>query len=134
MKKVLARAELALLVAVFAFTPDAQSQRRRTSRRTTNPSRPQPVQAPDLPDEPTVVSTADAFSRDTKVESVVDDHGITWKANPKWRGNPKVLPIQLIGKGYDKDDVPDGGTVTVTTSSPATQTNGSVNYVDDTPP
>jgi len=59
MKKVLARAALALLIAGFAFAPDAQSQRRRTSRRTTNPARPQPVQAPDLPDEPAVVSTAD---------------------------------------------------------------------------
>ena len=59
MKKVLARAALALLIAGFAFVPDAQSQRRRTSRRTTNPSRPQPVQAPALPDEPAVVSTAD---------------------------------------------------------------------------
>ncbi len=58
MKKVLARAALALLIAGFAFVPDAQSQRRR-SRRTTNPARPQPVQAPTLPDEPAVVSTAD---------------------------------------------------------------------------
>lgn len=60
MKRVLARATLALFVAVFAFMPDAQSQqRRRTSRRTTNPARPQPVQTPTLPDEPAVVSTAD---------------------------------------------------------------------------
>lgn len=61
MKRVLARAALALLVAGFAFMPDAQSQqRRRTSRRTTNPARaPQPVQTPALPDEPSVVSTAD---------------------------------------------------------------------------
>jgi outer membrane murein-binding lipoprotein Lpp len=60
MKKVLARAALALLVSGFAFMPDAQSQqRRRTSRRTTTPRRPQPVQAPTLPDEPSVVSTAD---------------------------------------------------------------------------
>lgn len=59
MKKVLARTALALLIAGFAFVPDAQSQRRRTSRRTTNPVRPQPVQAPALPDEPAVVSTAD---------------------------------------------------------------------------
>jgi chromosome segregation ATPase len=60
MKKVLARAALALVVSGFAFMPDVQSQqRRRTSRRTTNPSRPQPVQAPALPDEPSVVSTAD---------------------------------------------------------------------------
>lgn len=59
MKKVLARAALALLIAGFALVPDAQSQRRRTSRRTTNPARTQPVQAPNLPDEPAVVSTAD---------------------------------------------------------------------------
>ena len=60
MKKVLARTALALLVAGFALMPDAHSQqRRRTSRRTTTPTRSQPVQAPDLPDEPTVVSTAD---------------------------------------------------------------------------
>jgi len=60
MKKVLARAALALLVSGFAFLPEAQSQqRRRTSRRTTNPSRPQTVPAPALPDEPAVVSTAD---------------------------------------------------------------------------
>jgi len=59
MKNVLARAALALLIAGFAFVPDAQSQRRRTSRRTANPSRPQPVPAPTLPDEPAVVSTAD---------------------------------------------------------------------------
>ena len=59
MKKVLARAALVLLVAGFAFAPDAQSQRRRTSRRTSNPARPQPVQTPNIPDEPSVVSTAD---------------------------------------------------------------------------
>ena len=60
MKKVLARAALALLVAVFALTPDAHSQqKRRPSRRATTRTRPQPVQAPDLPDEPSVVSTAD---------------------------------------------------------------------------
>ena len=60
MKKVLARAALALLVAGFALMPDAHSQqKRRPSRRTTTRTRPQPVQAPDLPDEPAVVSTAD---------------------------------------------------------------------------
>src|SRR5215203_538046 len=59
MKRVLARAALALLIAGFTFVPEAQSQRRRTSRRTSAPARPQPVQAPTLPDEPTVVSTAD---------------------------------------------------------------------------
>ncbi|MDT5272947.1 MAG: hypothetical protein QOH49_5133 [Acidobacteriota bacterium] len=59
MKKSLARVALAALAALILFHTDAQSQRRRTSRRTTNPSRPQPVQAPNLSDEPSVVSTAD---------------------------------------------------------------------------
>ncbi|MFL6256453.1 MAG: hypothetical protein ACJ74T_15725 [Pyrinomonadaceae bacterium] len=59
MKKSLARLALAALAALILFQADAQSQRRRTSRRTTHPARPQPVQAPNLPDEPSVVSTAD---------------------------------------------------------------------------
>jgi outer membrane murein-binding lipoprotein Lpp len=59
MRNNLARVALALLVAAFAFMPDARSQqRKRTSRRSTNPARSQPVPAPQLPDEPTVVSTA----------------------------------------------------------------------------
>ena len=60
MKESLARLALAA-VAAAALLPDAaqSQQRRRTSRRTTNPVRPQPVQAPGLPDEPSVVSTAD---------------------------------------------------------------------------
>ena len=54
-------AALALLVAAFVFMPDARSQqRKRTSRRSTNPARPQAVPTPQLPaGEPTVVSTAD---------------------------------------------------------------------------
>lgn len=59
MKQSLSRLALAALAALMLFQTDALSQRRRTSRRTTNPARPQPVQAPDLPDEPSVVSTAD---------------------------------------------------------------------------
>ena len=59
MKQSLARLALAALAALILFNGDAQSQRRRTSRRTSNPTRPQPVQAPNLPDEPAVVSTAD---------------------------------------------------------------------------
>lgn len=58
MKKSMARLALAALAALMLFQSDAQSQRRRTSRRTSNPARPQPVQAPTLPDEPAVVSTA----------------------------------------------------------------------------
>ena len=60
-KKTLARAALALLVAAVTYMPDAHSQqRKRTSRRASNPARPQAVPTPPLPaDEPTVVSTAD---------------------------------------------------------------------------
>ncbi|HEX8502094.1 MAG TPA: hypothetical protein VF659_16030 [Pyrinomonadaceae bacterium] len=60
MKNNLARAALALLVAALVFLPDVQSQqRRRASRRSTARVRPQPVPAPALPNEPSVVSTAD---------------------------------------------------------------------------
>jgi outer membrane murein-binding lipoprotein Lpp len=59
MKKSLARLALAALAALMLFQTDAQSQRRRTSRRTSNPARAQRVQPPTLPDEPAVVSTAD---------------------------------------------------------------------------
>ena len=59
MKQSLARLALAALAALILFQTEAQSQRRRTSRRTTSPARPQTVQPPELPDEPAVVSTAD---------------------------------------------------------------------------
>src|SRR5687768_8210317 len=60
MKRFLTRAALALLFAGFAYLPDAQSQqRKRTSRRATTPVRARAVPTPQLPDEPTVVSTAD---------------------------------------------------------------------------
>jgi outer membrane murein-binding lipoprotein Lpp len=50
---------LALLVSGVC-APGAQSQqRRRASRRTTHPARPHPVQTPVLPDEPSVISTAE---------------------------------------------------------------------------
>ncbi|HEX8354269.1 MAG TPA: hypothetical protein VF611_15275 [Pyrinomonadaceae bacterium] len=60
MKNNLARAALAVLAAGILWLPEAQSQqRKRTSRRATTPRRAQPVPAPALPDEPSVVSTAD---------------------------------------------------------------------------
>jgi hypothetical protein len=59
MKQSLTRLALAALAALVLFQTDAQSQRRRTSRRTTNPARTQPVRPPELSDEPSVVSTAD---------------------------------------------------------------------------
>jgi predicted RNase H-like nuclease (RuvC/YqgF family) len=68
MKKALARAALALLVAALMYMPDAQSQqRKRTSRRSTTPARPQAVPTPQLPaGEPTVVSTADEPQQQTQ--------------------------------------------------------------------
>ena len=60
MRKHLARVALAVLAAALLLPPDVHpQQRRRTSRRATNPARTQPVPRPALPDEPTVVSTAD---------------------------------------------------------------------------
>jgi outer membrane murein-binding lipoprotein Lpp len=60
MKRSLLCVALTLLAAAFLFLPDANSQqRRRTSRRTTTPVRPQPVETPATNGEPSVVSTAD---------------------------------------------------------------------------
>ena len=61
MRKSVFGAALALLAAACLFLPVAQSQqrRKRTSRRVTHPVRAQPVPTPALPDEPSVVSTAD---------------------------------------------------------------------------
>lgn len=99
MKKVLARAALALLIAGFALVPDAQSQRRRTSRRTTNPARPQPVQAPNLPDEPAVVSTADddqpAPARRTTRSTRQPQQPNTQVENEQLRGTVRDLSTQV---------------------------------------
>ena len=60
MKKSLARAALAFVAAAFLFGTDALSQRRRTSRRATNPVRVRTTPTPDTASgEPSVVSTAD---------------------------------------------------------------------------
>jgi outer membrane murein-binding lipoprotein Lpp len=63
MKRRLVRLLAGPLLAALALAsqlPEAQSQqRRRPSRRATNPARTQTVPAPTLPDEPSVVSTAD---------------------------------------------------------------------------
>jgi len=59
MKKSVVRILLATLAAAFLFLPAAQSQqRKRVSRRVTHPVRPQADATP-LPNEPTVVSTAE---------------------------------------------------------------------------
>lgn len=60
MKKALARAALAFVAAAFLFNTDALSQRKRTSRRVTNPVRVRTSPTPDTTSgEPSVVSTAD---------------------------------------------------------------------------
>ena len=58
MKKSLTRAALVLAAAVSLLAPDALSQRRRPSRRATNPVRTQPATGA-TSGEPSVVSTAD---------------------------------------------------------------------------
>jgi outer membrane murein-binding lipoprotein Lpp len=55
----LAGSLLAVMLVVLCLSDAQSQQRRRTSRRTTHPARPQPVQTPALPDEPSVISTAD---------------------------------------------------------------------------
>ena len=99
MKKVLARAALALLVAGFALMPDAHSQqKRRPSRRTTTRTRPQPVQAPDLPDEPTVVSTADDTSGTTPrrtTRTARQQQQSTQAENEQLRGTVRDLSGQV---------------------------------------
>ncbi|HEX8285099.1 MAG TPA: hypothetical protein VF588_17180 [Pyrinomonadaceae bacterium] len=60
MRQNLARVALALLAAAALYLPEAHSQqRKRTSRRATSRVRPRPVETPTLPDEPSVISTAD---------------------------------------------------------------------------
>lgn len=100
MKKVLARAALALLVSGVVLLPDAQSQqRRRTSRRTSNPARPQSVPAPALPDEPSVVSTAEegapAPPRRTTARTRQQQQQSTQAENEQLRGTVRDLSTQV---------------------------------------
>ena len=99
MKKTLARLALAALAALILFHTDAQSQRRRTSRRATNPARPQPVERPALPDEPSVVSTADegqqpAPTRRTNARTRQQQQG-TQAENDQLRGTVRDLSGQV---------------------------------------
>jgi predicted RNase H-like nuclease (RuvC/YqgF family) len=99
MKKVLARVALALLAASVLFPPGvAQSQqRRRTSRRASNPSRPQPVERPALPNEPSVVSTADEGQQPTtrRTSSRARTQQSTQAENEHLRGNVNDLSTQV---------------------------------------
>jgi outer membrane murein-binding lipoprotein Lpp len=99
MKNSLARLALAALAALMLLQTDAQSQRRRTSRRTTNPARPQPVQTPSLPDEPSVVSTADdtqsATPRRTTSRTRQQQQQSTQAENEQLRGTVRDLSGQV---------------------------------------
>ncbi|MBV9928381.1 MAG: hypothetical protein JOZ96_25420 [Acidobacteria bacterium] len=100
MKEVLARAALALLVAGCAFMPESQAQqKRRPSRRATTRTRPQPVQAPDLPDEPSVVSTADEGqgtpARRTGTRARQQQQQSTQAENERLRGTVRDLSGQV---------------------------------------
>lgn len=99
MKQSLTRLALAALAALVLFQTDAQSQRRRTSRRTTNPARSQPVQPPELPDEPAVVSTADdgqpaPTPRRTNARTRQQQQG-TQAENEQLRGTVRELSGQV---------------------------------------
>ena len=97
MSKRLACVALALLAAVILLMPDVRSQqRRRTSRRTTSPTRPQSVPRPSLPDEPRVVSTADepqeAQPRRTNTRA---RQGAQAAENEQLRGTVRELSTQV---------------------------------------
>jgi outer membrane murein-binding lipoprotein Lpp len=99
MKTTLARILAGSLLAVIFFAlclPEAQSQRRRTSRRTTHPARPQPVPAPNLPDEPAVVSTADdAQPAPTRRTRTRQQQQSTQAENDQLRGTVRDLSGQV---------------------------------------
>jgi hypothetical protein len=59
-------------------------------------------------------------------------NGLTFEGKEHYRGDPKVLPIKLKGKGpKEKVDPPSEGTITVTTTTPSTNTDIKVAYVND---
>jgi hypothetical protein len=73
------------------------------------------------------------FTKDTTV-TVKDEMGNTWDAKPKFRGDPKHLPIKLQGLVTKKEeDPPPSGTLTVTVSNPTVNPPPTVpvDYVND---
>ena len=97
MKNSVVRAALALLAAVFLFLPVAQSQqrRKRTSRRVTHPARPQPVETPALPGEPSVVSTADEQGTPRRTSGGARQGTNVQAENEQLRGTVKDLSSQV---------------------------------------
>jgi chromosome segregation ATPase len=97
MRKSFVRVALSLTVAVFLFLPVAHSQqkRRRTSRRTTHPTRPQPVATPALPDEPSVVSTSEEQTTPRRTSTSARQNANTQAENEQLRGTVKDLSSQV---------------------------------------
>src|SRR5947209_3979336 len=89
-------AVLALLVIVLRMSVAHSQQRRRTSRRATHPARPQPVETPQLPGEPSVVSTADEQPAAPRRASAGSRQGANTQAeNQQLRGTVKDLSSQV---------------------------------------
>ena len=96
MRKSVVLAALSMMVAVLLFLPVAHSQqrRKRTSRRTTHPTRPQPVATPALPDEPSVVSTADEQTTPRRTSGSRQNSN-TQAENEQLRGTVRDLSSQV---------------------------------------
>ena len=94
--RVFGGAVLALLFIVLLLpVAHSQQRRKRTSRRTTHPTRPQPVATPALPDEPSVVSTADEQQTTTRRTSGSRQNSNTQAENEQLRGTVKDLSSQV---------------------------------------
>ena len=89
-------AVLALFVIVLCMTAAHSQQRKRTSRRATHPARPQPVDTPQLPNEPSVVSTADEPQTTPRRTSTGSRQSANTQAeNDQLRGTVKDLSSQV---------------------------------------
>jgi chromosome segregation ATPase len=93
--RVFGGAVLALLVIVLLLpVAHSQQRRKRASRRTTHPTRPQPVATPALPDEPSVVSTADEQPTPRRTSGSRQSSN-TQVENEQLRGTVKDLSSQV---------------------------------------
>ena len=93
--RVFGGAVLALLVIVLLLpVAHSQQRRKRTSRRTTHPTRPQPVATPALPDEPSVVSTADEQTTPRRTSGSRQNSN-TQAENEQLRGTVRDLSSQV---------------------------------------
>jgi chromosome segregation ATPase len=88
-------AVLALLFIVLCMPAAHSQQRKRTSRRATHPARPRPVETPQLPDEPSVVSTADEQPTPRRASSGSRQNPNTQAENVQLRGTVKDLSSQV---------------------------------------